>query len=221
MGTTVALQPSPSEHVTIQQEFLQLLPCVERHAAIVFRGLPTGEREELIAESRAAAYVSYLRLRQRRKDPHRFPSAIATRAAQHAKSGRRVGGHATSRDVLSWAARLKHGFTVRSLHHPAGDWNRFLRDDHATPVWEQAAFRIDWPAFVARQSPRDRRIMHLLAEGHSVKRIAQRVGLSMGRLSQLRRQWCEEWRTFTGQSLDNDLPQGQIDTRCGSVVAVG
>jgi hypothetical protein len=203
VSTTIAPQPSLPNHATIQQEFLRLLPCVERHAAIVFRGLPASEREELIAESRASAYVSYVRLRQRRKDPHRFPSAMATRAAQHAKNGRLVGGHVNSRDVLSRTARCKRGFMVQSLHHPEGDWNRFLRDDRSTPIPEQVAFRLDWPAFVGRLSGRDRRILHLLAEGHSAKRIAQRVGLSVGRLSQLRQQWCREWRIFTGDCPDS------------------
>jgi hypothetical protein len=210
MSTLRAPQPTSYSPATVQQGFLGLLPCVERHAAVVFRGLPASDREEMIAESRAAAYMSYVRLRQRRKDPHRFPSAMATRAAQHAKSGRLVGGHVNSRDVLSLAARLKRGFVIRSLHHPDGDWNRFLRDNRSTPIPDQVAFRLDWPAFVARQSRRDRRIMHLLAEGHSAKRIALIVGLSLGRLSQLRRQWCKEWQIFTGQSLDSDAPRDSI-----------
>jgi hypothetical protein len=52
--------------------------------------------------------------------------------------------------------------------------------------------------------------MQLLAEGHSAKRIALMVGLSPGRLSQLRRQWCKEWQIFTGQSLDSDAPRDSI-----------
>ena len=172
------------------------------------------------SESCAAAYVSYVRLRQRGKDPHGFPSSMATRAAQHAQSGRIVAGQVNSRDVLSRAARLQRGFAVRSLHHPAVDWSRFLRDDRTTPIPEEVAFRLDWPVFVASHSLRDRRIIHLLAEGHSAKRIAQRVGLSLGRLSQLRKQWCKEWRTFTGQSLDNDPPRRDSQTKLDSAVAV-
>jgi hypothetical protein len=202
MRALIVLRPHPDRPDPVQQGFLRLLPIVERHAAVVFRSLPQTQQEELIAEARAAAYLSYVRLRQRRKDPHRFPSLLALRAAQHAWNGRRVGGHANSRDVLSQAARRKHGFAVRSLHHPAVDWQEFVRDDHTTPVPEQVAFRLDWPAFVARQSPRHQRLMQLLAQGHSATSVARTMDLSPGRITQLRQRWWQQWRRFIGESTD-------------------
>jgi hypothetical protein len=63
--------------------------------------------------------------------------------------------------------------------------------------------------------------MHLLAQGHSAKRIAQRVGLSLGRLSQLRQQWCKEWRLFTGQGVDRTPSPRARQFHVRSPVAVG
>jgi hypothetical protein len=203
MSASLALRPRPCKPTSLQQGFLQLLPIVERHAAVVFRSFPKSEREEMIAEARAAAYLSYIRLRQRRKNPHRFPSLLAVRAVQHVWNGRLVGGHVNSRDVLSWAARRKHGLAVRSLHQPGVEWREFLRDDHLTPVPEQVAFRLDWPAFVARQSPRDQRLMRLLARGDSAKSVAHKTRLSPGRVTQLRQRFCQEWLNFIGEGPDD------------------
>ena len=47
MSTAITSRLSPNLLATVQQGFLGLLPRVERHAAIVFRGLPASEREEL------------------------------------------------------------------------------------------------------------------------------------------------------------------------------
>jgi hypothetical protein len=123
---------------------------------------------------------------------------------QHVWNGRLVGGHVNSRDVLSRVARRKHGFAVRSLHQPGADWREFLQDHHRTPVPDQVAFRLDWRSFLARQSPRNQRLMRLLAQGHSATSVAQQTGLSPGRVTQLRQRFCQAWRTFIGESPDQD-----------------
>jgi hypothetical protein len=97
-------------------DFLRLLPRVERHAAVVFRRLPAVVREEAVAEAVAAAFVAFHRLRARGLDPARdFPSRIASYAALHVKDGRQVGSRRRSKDVLSPQAQRKHHFRVESL----------------------------------------------------------------------------------------------------------
>lgn len=197
-------------------EFLALVPIVERHARIVFRHLPPVEREEALAEATAAALVAFRSLRRRGLDPVRdFPSQIATYAVLHVKDGRHVGGRCSSTDVLSRKAQRRHGFRVTSLpastrqpheelyatvhgQRTVDALEEYLRDNHRTPPPDQAAFRIDFPAFKRSLGRRDRRLLAFLELGHSGKDAAARFRLSPGRVSQLRHAWHREWQRRSG-----------------------
>jgi hypothetical protein len=63
-----------------------------------------------------------------------------------------------------------------------------------------AASRIDYPAFLATLSRRDRRIAEMLATGEATTRVAELFGLSLGRVSQLRRELKAAWEAFHGES---------------------
>ena len=62
-----------------------------------------------------------------------------------------------------------------------------IEDRHATPA-DLAASRIDFPAWLATLSRRDRRIALRLADGDAAGSVAQQFGISQGRISQLRRE---------------------------------
>ena len=89
-------------------DFVQLCPIIKHHVRIVFRHYPVSEIEEAVAEAVGAAFVSYLHLKERGKDPVRdFSSAMATFAALHVRNDRHVGGRSSSRDVMSARAQRK------------------------------------------------------------------------------------------------------------------
>ena len=73
-----------------QAAFLPILPWVENHAAIRFRHLNPVDREEAVAVAVAHAFVSFLAIRSRGKDPAAFPSAVATFAVLAVINGRRI-----------------------------------------------------------------------------------------------------------------------------------
>jgi len=228
--TALIVKPSPRAGVApaAAAEFLDLLPHVRQHAAVVFRALPAAEREEAIAEAVAAAFVAFRRLRARGLDPVRdFPSQMAIYAALHVKDGRHVGGRASSKDVLSVKAQRKHGFRVESLplatRRPHEDlygglngqrsldaYEERLRDNHRTPPPEAAAFRIDFPEFIGSLCGRDQRLAGFLSLGNSARDAAARFGLSPGRVTQLRQGWCREWHVRNGDELPRRLrPRGK------------
>jgi len=204
-------------------EFLDLLPRVRQHAAVVFRGLPAAEREEAVAETVAAAFVAFRRLRARGLDPVRdFPSQMASYAVLHVKDDRHVGGRASSKDVLSFKAQRKHGFHVESLpqatRRPHEDlyggihgqrsldaYEERLRDNHRTPPPEAAAFRIDFPEFIGSLCRRDQRLAGFLSLGNSASSAAARFELSPGRVTQLRQGWCREWHVRNGEETPRRL----------------
>jgi hypothetical protein len=208
--------PAPNRD-ELHADFLALMPRIETHARLVFRGLPEVERDEAVAEAVASAYVAYLRLRDRGIDPLReFPSAMATYAVLQVKDGRHVGSRASSKDVLSIKAQRRHGFRVVSLpkstrrsheevhttlsgQREMDAFEERLHENYRTPVAEAAAFRIDWPQFMRSLSQRDRLLATFLSMGNSAKAAAAKFGLSPGRVTQLRQSWCREWRTSQGE----------------------
>jgi hypothetical protein len=148
----------------------------------------------------ALTWKWHLRLAERGKDATQFPSAIATFAARAVRCGRRLAGMDRAKDVLSPVAQRRKGFAVgklpdcSSLNGSALD--EALHDNTRTPPDEQCAFRIDFPAWRATHTKRDRRIIDALLVGGRTLEVAGMYGLSPGRVSQLRRQFLLDWRRY-------------------------
>jgi hypothetical protein len=198
MGAVPSPRPA-SLHVV----FLAILPRIERHGRVYFRGKNPDLREELIAEMVAICWRWFLRLVQRGKDPSQFASALATYAARAVNSGRRLVGMSKAKDVLSPLAQRIRGFTVGRLpdfsslsDNPLHD---ALRDNTQSPPPDAAALRCDFPLWLNSQAERDRKLALDLMAGEKTLDAAQRFGLSAGRVSQKRREFRDDWRRFHGE----------------------
>ena len=185
--------------------FLAVLPAVKTHAEIQFRKLPLERREDAIQEAIASACVSYQRLAARGMLHVAHPGTIATFAVNHVRNGRHIGGHQDSpRDVMSPICQRRHGLKVESLKmRPSGaggdGWKSLVIADRKANIPDLAAFRVDFADWLATLSRRDRRIINRLACGDRTMEVAERCGLSWSRVSQLRRRFEREWRTFQGE----------------------
>jgi hypothetical protein len=209
-----AEQPTPADLHDLQGRFVsRILPAVERHARVYFRHLDCPhQRDDAVAETVAVAWKWFLRIARRGKDATRFPFALAGYAARAVHSGRRVCSQERAKDVFTRRAQRRHGFKVESLptstragHDqlaaPHGQQvldavEERLRDNSVTPVPEQVAFRLDWPAWLATRTERDRRIVDRLALGDGTGQVAQEFGMTPGRVSQLRREFHQDWQRF-------------------------
>jgi hypothetical protein len=222
-------------------EFLTLLPAIERHANVVFRGRAPAEREEATAVAVAAAFAGYSRLAAQGRNPLRdFASSLVTYAVLHAKSGRSVGSRTSTTDALSPLAQRKRGFRVEPLPTSSGiardrlnstadrrrhdEFDEQLRDNTKSPVPDQAAFRIDFPDFLAGLGNRDLALARFLALGHAAQVAAARFGMSEGRVSQLRKAWREQWCRCQGEAVDA-RPRGRdasvVDRRSENIRPTG
>ena len=77
----------------LHARFLRLLPKIEGHARIFFRGLRCPvKREDKIQECVALAWKWFLGLAERGKDPFAFPMAFAALLARAVRCGRRARG---------------------------------------------------------------------------------------------------------------------------------
>ena len=96
----------------------------------------------------------------------------------------------------------RKGFIVERLDHfdkEEDAWMEAVVEDHQTPVADQVAFRLDFPAWLRTQSRRNRRIAETLAIGHSTTQVAKRFHVSAGRISQKRQEFHKSWQEFRGE----------------------
>jgi hypothetical protein len=67
-----------------------------------------------------------------------------------------------------------------------------------TPPPDQAAFRIDFPRWRTTRTERDRGILHDLMLGERTGQVSRKYGISASRVSQLRRDFHDDWQRFCG-----------------------
>ena len=205
--------PTQAAHAAsaVNAAFLRYLPALERHAAIQFRGLPDTDREEAIAEARAAAFVNF-RAAFRNGKAHRLtPATVANYAVLHVRGGNHVGGSSESkRDVMSFRAQQAGGFKVESLPWDSVNsynilkvpdqrvWRLRLLEDRRTHVADQVRFRIDWSSFMAKQHDRTRTAMAMLADGHKQTEVADHLAITPSAVCQRMSRARREGMVFQG-----------------------
>ena len=144
-----------------------------------------------------------MRLEDRGKDATQFVSAIATFAAKRVKCGRRLAASEKAKDVMNPMTQQRHGFAIEKLSSTmSGDpMADALTDNTVTPPPDAAAFRVDFPRWLRSLPDRDRRLAEELMVGERTLDTARRFGMSEGRVSQVRRELCDDWAQFHGEAV--------------------
>jgi hypothetical protein len=190
-----------------QERFVALLPVILRYVAPAFRALSPDAKAEAVQECVANACVAYARLVERGKESLAFATVLARYAVAQVRTGRRVGGQLNVRDVTSGYAQCRKQFSVGRLdrYDPVeGCWREAVVEDYRTPVADQASFRVDFPAWLQTLPPRERKIARALAEGGRTIDVARRFGVSLARISQLRRELERSWLAFHGEEAERE-----------------
>ena len=189
-----------------QSSFLGFLPIVEAHAKFQFRRLPAEQRQDAVEEAIASACVSYQRLAARGRLGVVCPGTLANFAVSHVWNRRHIGGcQDSARDAHSSVAQGRHHFQTDSynaIDHETGEWIWSAIEGRRTSIPDLAAFRIDFAHWLKTLTRRNRRIVNLLAIGERTSAVAERFGLSWGRVSQLRRKFERWWYTFQGEPTE-------------------
>jgi hypothetical protein len=198
-------RPSAARHhlAELHAVFLSILPRIELHGRVYFRNKNADMREELIAEMVGLCWKWFVRLVERGKDPTAFVSALATFAARAVNSGRRVCGQERSKDVLSPSTQRRHGFVVERLPDyttlAGTSLEEALIENTATPVPEQVSFRLDFPQWRLTRCHRDREMIDRMLLGERTLDLSKQFGVSPARVSQLRREFHDDWWRFCGE----------------------
>jgi len=183
--------------------FLAMLPTIVTHVRISFRHLRPEAREEAVAECVANAFVAFARLVQLGKVNLAYPTVLARYAVAQVNDGRKVGGRLNVRDISSTYCQRRKKVNLERLDHFDDEENAWkeavVEDTKAASVSDIVAFRCDFSDWLASLSRRDRRIAESLAIGNRTGEVAKRFDVSAGRISQLRHELAESWRTFVGE----------------------
>ncbi|MAT73250.1 MAG: hypothetical protein CMJ58_27510 [Planctomycetaceae bacterium] len=190
----IPLRPTPAWHAG----YLALLPELERRIDFRIRQLAPAEREEARQAILAAAAMAYARLSERGLGALAYPGPLADYGWRHYRAGRLVGSPMNAADVGSRRWRRVWGRTSESLGDDDGSVAA-PRSQRLTPA-DLGGLRVDFAAWLATLSDRDRQIVEQLARGEESRHVAQRVRLSAGRISQLRRELHASWQQFCGEA---------------------
>ena len=154
--------------------------------------------DDVLQELSAIAYEMYLSLVKRGKEV--FYTPITRFAIGRYKEGRRFLG-SDSTDVLSERTRQLGRTDVcnRDTLH--------LMVDRKTDTAESVHLHIDFQEWYHRQTPKDQRIINLLAMGESPSDVARACDVSPATITYRRKYYGKSWkkyltddRDFTGQS---------------------
>ena len=196
--------------IDLQHVFVRvLLPHIQRQGECYFRHIKNKvQKKEIIAEMIALGWKWVVRINEQGKDPCQFAITLAILLARAVWSGRRLCGQEKAHDVMSRRTQYLNSFQIQplSLYETGEDFDELeaLVDNTRTPPADQAAFRIDFQDWVRTHCQRNRRIIHELMVGHRTKDVARMNGTTAGRISQLRREFCQDWRRFCGDESLSD-----------------
>ena len=183
--------------------FLAMLPAIRQQANYAFRRMRPAAKEDAVTEVVCATCAAFARLVAQGKAHVACPSALTRFAIKQCRAGRRTGNRLRINDVLSPYCQKRKGVKVERLDRFDREedcWIEAVVPDDSRPVPEQVAFRIDFPAWLATYSERDRKIAEALSIGERTMDVAKRFGLSQGRISQMRNEFHDDWLAFHGEN---------------------
>ncbi|MCH8805947.1 MAG: hypothetical protein IH986_07650 [Planctomycetes bacterium] len=180
--------------------FDQHLPELTSRCNAYFRRRPALEREEAVADVVASVFRYVLGAETRGKLHLLTPFTLVSFFARGYCEGRRMAGY-SSTDVMSEAARRRHGLRVISLEdlrdsptaciRNSYSFSEMLADSKADRPPENARRNIDYPEILERAGASDKakRIFHFLCqtvgEGRQVE-LARKLRVSPARITQLK-----------------------------------
>jgi DNA-directed RNA polymerase specialized sigma24 family protein len=197
--------------------FEAALTRIDASLRYYFRRWPCGRRDEAIDDARSATWVAWHGLLRRGKDPVAVGvTAIATNAGRAIKKGRAIAASRPvglrSEEVHSPRALRPTRLRVVSFEElpesTPGAWQGWLAPDRRYGPADEAAFRLDFAAWLDALPPRKRRAAELLAEGHGTGEVARILGVTPGAVSQARAWLFRSWGRFQGE-VDADVFPGR------------
>jgi hypothetical protein len=202
---TIAITNANDAHLAFDAA-LDRIDAVIRHQ---FRTWPRARRQDAIDDAHAYNWLAWRGLLDRGKDPVAVGVvAIAVNACRAVRNGRVVGSARSvgrgAMDIHHPRARLATGLLVVSIEdlggRRPGRWQDWLTATNRYGPADEAAFRVDFAAWLAGLPPTRRRVAELLVHGFGTGEVASRLGVTPSAVSQSRDWLARSWDRFQGQA---------------------
>ncbi len=183
---------------TWQSSFVAMLPEIAQKLRLAFCRLDPEALEDAIGEGVVHSLLAYVRLHEQGRAKVATPSSLAWYSSRLVKRGRPAGGRMNGREPLSRYGQISNDIEVkRSPSH----WIDSLVEDKRATVADQVAAKMDFGAWFATLTKRMKEIAKDLAFGCSTSEVAEKHGVTAGRISQLRRVLEESWAEFQQEAV--------------------
>jgi hypothetical protein len=183
---------------TWQQSFVAMLPEIEQKLRLAFCRLDPEAREDAMEEGVVHSLLAYVRLVEQGRAEVATPSSLAWYSSRHVRRGRPAGGRMNGKEPLSRYGQISNNIEVE---RQSGNWINLMVQDKRAPVVDQVAAKMDVGAWFATLTKRMKEIAKDLAFGCSTSEVAEKHGVSAGRISQLRRVLEESWTAFQQEAV--------------------
>ncbi len=176
-----------------QSIFVAMMPEIQQKLRLAFCRLDPEACEDAIGEGVVHSLLTYVRLHEQGRAEVATPSSLAWYSSRLVKRGRPAGGRMNCKEPLSRYGQISSDIEVeRSPSH----WIDTLAEDKRASVADQVAAKMDVGAWFATLTKRTKEIAKDLAFGCSTSEVAEKHGVTAGRISQLRRTLEESWTAF-------------------------
>ncbi len=188
----IAINNERSE-TTWQSAFIAMLPEIEQKLRTAFCRLDPEACEDAIEEGIVHSLLTYVRLDEQGRAEVATPSSLAWYSSRLVKRGRPAARRMNCKDPMSRYAQISNGIQIDCQ---PGNWIDTLVEDKRAAVPDQVAAKMDVGAWFATLTKRMKEIAKDLAFGCSTSEVAEKHGVTAGRISQLRRTLEESWLAF-------------------------
>jgi len=142
-------------------------------------------------------YFAFCRLVRQGREQLVFPTVLARFAIRRYRSGRQASG-GTSQRSLGWPLNGKRKGCVPAsrIVLKGSNWQETLVEDRKTPIPDQVSFRVDFPEWLSRLSPSQRKVAEMFAAGDRLADVAQALEVSPSWISQMRKKLRIDWEEY-------------------------
>lgn len=175
---------------TCRSAFSAIVPDLIKMASVQFRDLDPDARDEAVANTLALTWHGYVSIiRQGRGDEPGIVRSILWYSVKQTRAGRSVptGIPAKPKDVFVYARRGR--IKLESV-----ELREYVSDE--TPVPDAVAFRLDFPAFLATLSDRQREVAVDLLSGMGTGECAAKHLVTPAAISQTRARIADQYAEF-------------------------
>jgi hypothetical protein len=184
---------SQNDETNWQSAFVAMMPEIEQKLHLAFCRLDPEAREDAMEEGVVHSLLAYSRLHEEGRAEVATPSSLAWYSSRHVKRGRPAGGRMNGKEPLSRYGQISNDIEIE---RQSGNWIDTLVEDSRAAVPDQVAAKMDVGAWFATLTKRMKEIAEDLAFGCSTSEVAEKHGVTAGRISQLRRVLEESWAAF-------------------------